>query len=68
MFAGSFVAQWGIGVIADVARVSAGLSVAEGLRVAFVVVLALHRRGVRLVPGRMEALRETDGRGEGLTP
>jgi predicted MFS family arabinose efflux permease len=41
MFAGSFVAQWGIGVIADVARVSAGLSVAEGLRVAFAVVLAL---------------------------
>ena len=41
MFAGSFAAQWGIGVVADVARASAGLSTAEGLRVAFIIVLVL---------------------------
>jgi len=41
MFSGSFAAQWGIGVIADAARAAAGLSVADGLRVAFAVVLAL---------------------------
>jgi MFS family permease len=41
MFGGSFAAQWGIGVIADMARVLAGMSVAEGLHVAFVVVLVL---------------------------
>ena len=39
MFGGSFAAQWGIGVIADMARVLAGLSVADGLRVAFLVVV-----------------------------
>ena len=41
MFSGSFVAQWGIGVLADAARAAAGLSVADGLRVAFLVVLVL---------------------------
>jgi len=41
MFGGSFAAQWGIGVIADMARVLGGTTVAEGLHVAFVVVLAL---------------------------
>ncbi|CAG0955142.1 putative sulfoacetate transporter SauU [Burkholderiales bacterium] len=41
MFAGSFVAQWGIGVVADAARATAGVSVAGGLRFAFVLVLAL---------------------------
>jgi MFS family permease len=41
MFTGSFAAQWGIGVLADAARVAAGLSAADGLRVAFAVVLAL---------------------------
>ena len=41
MFGGSFAAQWGIGVVADMARVLGGLSVAEGLQVAFVVVLVL---------------------------
>ena len=40
MFGGSFAAQWGIGVIADMARVLGGASVADGLRVAFLVVLA----------------------------
>lgn len=40
MFGGSFAAQWGIGVIADMARVLGGMSVAEGLRVAFLIVLA----------------------------
>jgi MFS family permease len=41
MFTGSFAAQWGIGVVADAARAAAGLSPADGLRVAFAVVLAL---------------------------
>ena len=41
MFAGSFAAQWGIGVIADVVRSATGASSAEGLRTAFVIVLAL---------------------------
>jgi MFS family permease len=41
MFSGSFAAQWGIGVAADAARAAAGLSIAEGLRVAFVGVLVL---------------------------
>ncbi|MEO8486388.1 MAG: MFS transporter [Betaproteobacteria bacterium] len=41
MFSGSFVAQWGIGVIADAARAAAGLSAAGGLRVAFAIVLAV---------------------------
>lgn len=41
MFAGSFAAQWGIGVIVDAARIAAGVTVAGGLEVAFVVVLAL---------------------------
>ena len=39
MFGGSFAAQWGIGVIADLARSLGGLTVADGLRVAFVIVL-----------------------------
>jgi predicted MFS family arabinose efflux permease len=42
MFAGSFAAQWGIGVIVDAARVSAGLDTAGGLRLAFALVLALY--------------------------
>lgn len=42
MFAGSFAVQWGVGVMADAARVSAGLSTAAGLRVAFAVVLAFY--------------------------
>ena len=41
MFGGSFAAQWGIGVIVDMARVLGGMSVAEGLRVAFLVVLTV---------------------------
>jgi len=41
MFGGSFAAQWGIGVVADMARVLGGMTVAEGLHVSFVVVLAL---------------------------
>ena len=39
MFAGSFVAQWGIGVIADAVRTAAGASVADGLRVALAAVV-----------------------------
>jgi predicted MFS family arabinose efflux permease len=41
MFSGSFAAQWGIGILADAASAMAGLSAADGLRVAFAVVLAL---------------------------
>jgi MFS family permease len=40
MFVGSFATQWGIGVIAGLAA-RAGLNPAGGLRVAFVVILAL---------------------------
>lgn len=42
MFAGSFAAQWGIGVVADAARISLGLDAAGGLRLAFALVLALY--------------------------
>ncbi|HVO89732.1 MAG TPA: MFS transporter [Casimicrobiaceae bacterium] len=41
MFAGSFIAQWGIGVIVDIARDRAGLSVHDGLRIAFTTMLVL---------------------------
>jgi predicted MFS family arabinose efflux permease len=38
MFAGSFAAQWGIGVAVDVARTAFGLDTAGGLRAAFAVI------------------------------
>ena len=41
MFAGSFAAQWGIGVLADALRATMALSTADGLRGAFVIVLVL---------------------------
>jgi hypothetical protein len=41
MFSGSFVTQWGIGVIVELARVRWGFDDAGGLRLAFAVVLAL---------------------------
>lgn len=41
MFLGSFVVQWGVGVIADAMRLASGADLADGLRVAFAVVLAL---------------------------
>jgi MFS family permease len=41
MFVGSFATQWGIGVVAGLAARAAGLEAAGGLRVAFIVVLAL---------------------------
>jgi len=40
MFVGSFVTQWGIGVLIDTVRVAYGLDTAGGLRVAFTVILA----------------------------
>jgi predicted MFS family arabinose efflux permease len=40
MFGGSFMAQWGIGVVAEAARRGYGLDQAGGLRVAFGLVLA----------------------------
>ena len=44
MFGGSFVAQWGIGVVATRARAASALDDAGGLRVAFAIVLARQRR------------------------
>ena len=41
MFGGAFAVQWGIGVVADAARLAAGAGGAEGLRIAFALVLAL---------------------------
>lgn len=41
MFTGSFVTQWGIGVIAEWSRVHLGFDDGGGLRLAFAVVLAL---------------------------
>ena len=41
MFAGSFVTQWGIGIIAEMSRLHLRLDNAGGLRLAFGVVLAL---------------------------
>jgi MFS family permease len=41
MFAGSFVTQWGIGLVVDVARALSGLDTASGLRLAFAIILAL---------------------------
>jgi predicted MFS family arabinose efflux permease len=42
MFLGSFAVQWGIGIVADAARASAGLDAAGGLRVAFATVLVCY--------------------------
>jgi hypothetical protein len=42
MFAGSFILQWGLGVIVDLARVIAGATTAGGLRFAFLTMLAIN--------------------------
>ena len=42
MFGGSFVAQWGIGIVVDATRAVFGLGTAGGLRVAFGAVLACY--------------------------
>jgi hypothetical protein len=42
MFIGSFVAQWGIGVVAELSRVYWRLDNAGGLRLAFALVLTLN--------------------------
>jgi len=42
MFSGSFVVQWGIGLMVDAARAAYGLDAAGGLRVAFAVVLGAY--------------------------
>jgi len=42
MFGGSFAVQWGVGLVADAVRVASGASVAEGLRIAFVIVLVFY--------------------------
>jgi predicted MFS family arabinose efflux permease len=41
MFMGSFVSQWGIGVVVDAAKSRLGMDAAQGLRLAFAIVLAL---------------------------
>jgi len=41
MFGGSFVVQWGIGVVAETAARSVGVDGASGLRIAFALVLAV---------------------------
>ncbi|MEJ7668253.1 MAG: MFS transporter [Casimicrobiaceae bacterium] len=41
MFASSFLAQWGIGVIVDATRVASALDEAGGLRAAFALILVL---------------------------
>ncbi|HQU49082.1 MAG TPA: MFS transporter [Casimicrobiaceae bacterium] len=41
MFSGSFVVQWGVGVIVDAVRLATGGGVADGLRVAYAAVLSL---------------------------
>jgi len=42
MFIGSFLTQWGVGVIIDAVRGAPGNSSAGGLEIAFAIVLALH--------------------------
>jgi predicted MFS family arabinose efflux permease len=39
MFVGSFLAQWGIGIVVDLMRAAYGVDQAAGLRVAFAVIL-----------------------------
>ncbi len=41
MFTGSFVTQWGIGLVVDAARAGLGLDTRDGLRLAFAIVLVL---------------------------
>lgn len=42
MFLGSFLMQWGIGLVVDAARSTLGLDTAGGLRVAFGIALAMY--------------------------
>jgi predicted MFS family arabinose efflux permease len=42
MFSGSFVAQWGIGLLVDAARIALGMDTAGGLRLAFALVLVIN--------------------------
>jgi len=42
MFSASFATQWGIGIIVDVARAALGFDTADGLRLAFAIVLVLY--------------------------
>ncbi len=41
MFAGSFAAQWGIGIVVDMLRAASGTDAATALRYAFILVLVL---------------------------
>ena len=65
MFAGSFLMQWGIGLIVDAARLAYGLDTAGGLRVAFAVVTVCYAltflwflRGWKRHVGKALALRD----------
>lgn len=42
MFSGSFVTQWGIGLVVDAARAGLGADTAAGLKLAFAIVIALY--------------------------
>lgn len=42
MFAGSFVVQWGVGLLVDAVRAATGVSTGDGLRVAFAAVLVVY--------------------------
>ncbi len=42
MFTGSFAMQWGIGLVIDAARAALGFDTANGLRLAFAIVLVAH--------------------------
>ena len=42
MFSGSFLMQWGIGLIVDAARLAYGLDTAGGLRVALAIVTVFY--------------------------
>jgi predicted MFS family arabinose efflux permease len=45
MFIGSFAAQWGIGIVVDLARSGLGLEIAGGLKLAFAIALGLYALG-----------------------
>lgn len=42
MFAGSFIVQWGVGLVIDAVRLAYGMSTADGLRVAFGIVVVCY--------------------------
>ena len=61
MFGGSFLAQWGIGLLVDAARIGLGMDTAGGLRLAFALVLALQRGRLRMAVAWLAATRDRAG-------